>query len=182
MEFLTKDMVFYIGLRLELRDLTSLSRACKRLNGFLCGNGEFWRVKYCKEFGFDGIDEVVGGKVGRIDRRGSKGKGRSDRCMDYKILFRETLKNVRFVKTIYDEFSNSYVDSKLVMNLYNKVFKYFSGKGLLHFRALLDVIILLSKGRDEDSRCCTFYIFSFLMRKGVERITKEKFIELTKCV
>ena len=82
------------------------------------------------------------------------------RCMDYKILFRETLKNVCFVKTIYDEFSNSYVDSKLVMNLYNKVFKHFSGKGLVHFRALLHVIILLTKGRDEDSRCCTFYFFS----------------------
>ena len=174
MEFLTKDMVFYSGLRLQLRDLTSLSRVCKRLNGLLCGNVEFWRVKYCKEFGLEGIDEVVGGKVGR------RGKGRSDRCMDYKILFRETLKNVCFVKTIYDEFSNSYVDSKLVMNLYNKVFKHFSGKGLVHFRAILHVIILLTKGRDEDSRCCTFYIFSFLMRKGVERITKEKFIEFTK--
>ena len=176
MEFLTKDIMFYIGLMLELRDLTSLSRVCKRLNGFLCGNGEFWRVKYCKEFGLEGIDEIVGGKVGE------EVKEEVGMIMDCKILYRETLKNVHFVKTVHDEFVNSYADSKLklIMNLYNKVFKHFSGKGLLHFRALLDVIILLSKGQDEDSRCCIFYIFSFL--KGVERITEEKFIELTKCV
>ena len=128
MEFLTKDMVFYIGLKLQFRDLTCLSRVCKRLNGILCGNVEFWRVKYCKEFGFDGIDEIVGGKV----NKGRKG-GRRGSEIVYKVLFRETLKNVRFVKTIHDEFLNSYVDSKFVMTLYNKVFKYFPfGKGMVH--------------------------------------------------
>ena len=130
MEFLSKDITFYIGLRLDMKDLSSLSRVCRRMNGLLCGSVEFWRVKYCKEFGLEGIDEVVM-KQKRGRRNGSSG-------INYKELYRETLKNVRFLKTVYNEFMNSYVDSKLVMNLYNKVFKYFSlGKGFLHHAALI---------------------------------------------
>jgi hypothetical protein len=163
MEFLSKDMIFYIGLRVDLKELTKLSRLCRRMNRMLCGNEEFWKVKYGKDFTLDELHEY--------------GRG-----ISFKTLYRETLSIVKFMRFVYDEFLNSYVSNELIMTLYNKVFKYFTTrKGRFHSWALVQSLVVMTKGSDESFVKCIFYIFSYLMRqyKG-ERITKEKFIELTK--
>jgi hypothetical protein len=158
MEILNKDLLFYLGLRLKGKDLANFCCASRRFAVVLWRNDEFWRIRYRKVF------NVVS----------------SSRVRSWKILFKETSQNLNFVKFVYDQFINSYLDSKGVMNLYNKVFNHFYGKKGYDSQALVAYLVSVRKGLNSENTRIVFYVFSYIMRQGEERITKENFIELCK--
>lgn len=56
MNFLNKDLIFYLGLRLDPYEILKFSQASKKCNQVLCSNNLFWRSKLLRDY-FSG-DEI----------------------------------------------------------------------------------------------------------------------------
>ena len=50
---LPKDIIFTIGLKLDLPDILSLCRTCKKINDGICNNRYFWIARLRQDYNID---------------------------------------------------------------------------------------------------------------------------------
>ena len=118
MNFLNKDLVFYLGLRLDPCEILKFSQASKKCNQVLCSNNLFWRSKLLKNYFSE--DEIK----------------RFSNDTDFKELYQKMYEN-KYVITEdrFDEFSK--FDRKYLTNITIKI-TYSINSQNIHFGLMLD--------------------------------------------
>ena len=110
MNFLNKDLVFYLGLRLDPCEILKFSQASKKCNQILCSNNLFWRSKLLKDYFSE--DEIYD--------------------TDFKELYKKMYENkYAIVEDHFNEFSK-FDWKKYLINLYIEI-RYYVYAQKIHF-------------------------------------------------